>query len=393
MKTLRRFRRLCQVLLVTAVAGGFMLNTWVNPWRVTEMPWSSERLDAYRDIERDFSRTCKAGLAGSEPWDAAVFGSSRVDIGINPLSPGFGAWKTVNLGLNAGLLDENKAAFDYFMDQQDSPKLVLFFVDAGDLTMPSNRNGQGLGDFATSPLNPGSAGVERILRYHFGVSALASSVSTLRRAMGQQPATYSPRGFREVAERLEHPRQQISGLYLSTIVRMARTRSSYDNVDPRKMEQLREVISRCREKNTQLIFVMPPNHALFQIAFKEIGGTDPLFLRDRRELAELAAEANRIAPTAKPVRFWDFQDGHPLNTEVLPSEGQMKNWIDLFHFTPDVGEEMLAAMLEGRSDYGTMLSPDRVSEHVETIRSDLDRWSAEHPENLSFLRESLKNFE
>ncbi len=393
MNGLLRFRRCFQGLLVLLVAGGFFLNTWVNPWRITGMPWSSERLDAYRDIERDFSRTCKAGLASSKPWSAAVFGSSRVDIGIAPGRPPLASRNAVNLGLNAGLLHENKAAFDYFMSHQERPELVIFFIDAGDLTTPGARGGRGLGDFSTSPLFPGNEGAESWLRYHCGVSALSASAAVLQRAATRELTTYSSSGFRREAERLVHPRQQIAGLYLSTIVRVARNRNAYASVSDFKMNEVRDIIRQCREKNTRLILVMPPNHVLFQLAFHELGAADPWFERDRLALAELAEEANRRSPEAIPVEFWDFQDAHPLNAERLPEQGQMEHWIDLFHFTPPLGQQLLAAILTGNSDYGTRLDPEGVSAHVARVRAELERWARAHPENLDFLRTSLERFQ
>ena len=38
-----------------------LLNTTVNPWRVTPTPWSAEKLDPYRDISSQI-RTGKAGI-------------------------------------------------------------------------------------------------------------------------------------------------------------------------------------------------------------------------------------------------------------------------------------------------------------------------------------------
>ncbi|GAA5481738.1 hypothetical protein [Haloferula sargassicola] len=387
MARLLRFRRFFQALLALVVVGGFFLTTWVNPWRVVNVPWSSKALDPYRDIEKNFSRTCKAGLAASRQWDTAVFGSSRVDIGIDPNGPHLASRNAVNLGLNAGLLHENKAAFDYFMARQEKPKLVIFFIDAGDLTMADQRREEGLADFTNSPLKPGSQGIESWFRDHCGVSSISSSIEVLRRAAEKEPALYSPRGFRTEAERLEHPRKQIAGLYLSTILRIARNRTALDGLDEGKLNEVRDIIRQCRSKGSRLLLVMPPNHALFQLAFPSLGGSDPWFERDRMALARLAEEGG------PEVEFWDFQDGHPLNSDRLPEEGQMEHWIDLFHFTPEIGEKMLSAMLDERAGYGMELRPGEVQAQVERLKRQLANWAEAHPENMRFLSKSLEKFQ
>lgn len=391
MRAFTRYRRFMFIVLLGTLLGGIFLNTWVNPWRVTNMPWSSPAFENYRAIDQASNRTSKAGLARSQRWDAAIFGSSRVDIGFNPQDPAFGGLKVANLGLNAGNIDENEAIFRYFMETQ-SPRLVIFLIDAGDLTKPTPlANGT---DFATSPLVKDSRPLERALRYHTGISALSASLQTLSRRVRGQPSDHTPQGFRREAKRLENPRAQIASLYLSTTWRLAQDRTNLDSLNAGKVEMVRNIIRTCREKNTRLVFVMPPNHVAFQLTFPELKDSDPYFHRDRQVLTGLVAAANETAPAATPVELWDFQDAHPLNGQPLPltEGGQMEGWIDLFHFTPEIGSLMVKRIQGGAGDYGVRLTPDTLAPRMASVEGGLTKWSEDHPEDMKFLRDSLKNF-
>ena len=138
MRALKRYQTFFLLLILGMAIGGFALNTTVNPWRVTPTPWTSEKLEPYRAIEISWNRTSKAGLVRSGNWDAAMFGSSRVDIGLDPQHPVFDGMQCANLGLNAGLLVENHAMFRYFIERQ-TPRLVILAIDAGDLSTPPPR--------------------------------------------------------------------------------------------------------------------------------------------------------------------------------------------------------------------------------------------------------------
>jgi hypothetical protein len=393
MRALKRYQTLFLLLLGGTVAAALALNTTVNPWRVTPVPWSAESLEPYRDIDAAWTRTAKAGLAASGRWDAALFGSSRVDIALDPRHRAFDGMRCVNLGLNAGLIDQTYPLFRYFMDRQ-SPQLVVVAIDASDLTTPVPR--KNTTDFAMSPLDPKADPVERALRYHAGISTLHASADVLVRAATGTPAEHTPQGFRQDAAYPQDVRALISTLYLSTTVQMARNHMRNGGLSDAKMAMLEDMVARCREKNARLLFFLTPNHALFQHVFRELGDRDALFADDRRALAELAARANRESPDAPPVEVWDFLDADPRNAPPLPPAdakgARMPGWIDLFHAAPGLGNEMLDR-LDGSGTYGVRLLPDEVDARVAAVGRQLDDHAARHPGDLAFLRKHLSRYQ
>jgi hypothetical protein len=392
-RSLRRYQTFFLLLLAGLVLAGFALNAWVNPWRVTPMPWTSRSLEPYRAIEINWNRTSKAGLVRSGDWDAAMFGSSRVDIQLDPTHPAFDGLRCVNLGLNAGLLGENHAMFRYYIDREN-PRLVVLAIDPGDLSAPPPRHN--LTDFPLSPLDPDAPPFERELRYRAGISTLAASFATLARAARDQPADHTPQGFRRHAAFPANQRQLIASLYMATTYRMAVGHGVHGGLSPRKTAMMEDIVARCRARNARLVIFFTPNHALFQLAFRELNQRDPYFERERRYLAGLAARANAAAPEAPPIEVWDFLDGHPLNAPPLPPADRpgshLDGWIDLFHATPAIGGRMLDR-LRGPGDYGTRLFPENVAARVALVRSQLEDYATRHPDDLAFLRQSLSKFQ
>jgi hypothetical protein len=392
-RALKRYQTFFLLLLAGLLVAGFALNTTVNPWRVTPMPWTSAKLEPYRAIENTWNRTSKAGLVRSGTWDAAMFGSSRVDMQLDPTHPAFHGLSCANLGLNAGLLMENHAMFRYYIGRQN-PRLVVLAIDASDLSTPPPKIN--VTDFALSPLDPEANPLERELRYRAGISTLAASFATLGRAVRGQVADHTPQGFRREVVFPPNQRLLISSLYLSTTYRMAQSHIAHGGLSEEKMKRLEDIVAKCREKDARLVIFFTPNHALFQLAFRELGDPDCYFEKDRRALAELAARANAADPAAPPVEVWDFLDGHPLNVPPLPPAGEkgahLDGWIDLFHATPEIGKEMLDR-LAGPGAYGVRLTPEGIPARIETVRSQLDDYAARHPDDVAFLRQSLSKFQ
>ena len=373
-------RFLLATLAVLAVSG-FLLNTCVDPWRVAPAPWTSDALDEYRTIDNAWNRTAKAGLLRSGDWDAAIFGSSRVDIAFDPGHPMFDGLRCVNLGLNAANLVENHRIFDRFMSTS-RPRLVVFAVDPGDLTTaPWKMNPT---DFALSPLDPSAPAIERECRYRFGVSTLRASVEVLGRAMGKKPGSHTAAGFRRDSPVPEDTRSLIAGLYSATTVRLVRDRDRVAGVDPVKRSLLEDVVRQCQARGVRLVLMLTPNHVLFQASPQVLGGVDPFFSRDREELARHAGEG---------VEVWDFLDVHPINAEALPAgRGHFEWWIDSFHATPRLGGLVLDRIGGAAGDYGVMLAPAVVAGRVGEIGTGIEAWRDGRPEDFDFLVECLSRY-
>jgi hypothetical protein len=102
------FRNFTLTILISAAFCVLLftgINTWINPLWVSPSPWTDQSYAEYRPIYRH-QRTGKAGIAASRPWEVAFFGSSRVDLSLDPALPQWGGTPAVNLAVSAGTLPE-----------------------------------------------------------------------------------------------------------------------------------------------------------------------------------------------------------------------------------------------------------------------------------------------
>jgi hypothetical protein len=384
MKATRHSRRYASVMLaglVVATLFAAVINTWIDPFRVTGAPWASAEADPYRDISAS-TRTGKAGLIRSrDDWQAGIFGSSRVISTLDPEAPGWAGKKAVNLGMPGAFLYENIAMAEYFISRQPAETL-LFGIDPGDLT--NARDTRPMVDFMASPLSRDGV-LDRELRYVFGMSTLETSLETLGLQWKKTPAEYNPHGFRNrlggtggggAAAPGTSQLNFIKNRFIDD-ARVTAKPGEGTKVNPEKAALLESLMQHCREKGARLVLYLHPNHVLLQAKSSDIGKAEIPFETDRRALVEIVERVN--ATGAGPqVELWDFYSYHPYNCErVRPIAGEpaaIVHWRDLEHFTKDVGDGMLSLMMgwevkdERLVQYGSRLSSENLDARITALR-------------------------
>lgn len=353
----------------------FLLNTWVNPLRVTPAPWSASSLDDYRDISAQI-RTGKAGIIRShDRVDIAFLGSSRVENGLNPEQEPWESREVLNLGCSGGYIFESVGIGRYLLEHR-SPSILICGIDPGDLTRSMDSRDKS--DYYASPFSPTGDPVDREMRYLFGVSTVEQSVDTLVRATKADPSPYTPKGLRSVDVGEERGSQV-------RFIRSQLVGEAYGNESPRdwkirpeKIAALRSLMVQCRTEGVRLVLFIHPQHAL--LTARAHHSDDPVvFFRPERAAVIDAVEAVNALDMSNPeVELWDFFDFHPINCEriVHDTNGRMRFWDDLGHFSVEVGDAMLARMLgwqvelEEASDYGIRLGSSNLEARLSQLESD-----------------------
>lgn len=369
----RRYARLVAGGLALAALAAGLTNSTVNPWRVTPLPWQAKSLEPYRG-GADHLRTRKAGLLRAADWRIALVGSSRVANGFDPDHSGWGRGDVVNLGCSAAFLHESTAIARHFVEHEPA-ELVVLGIDPGDLTSPVDT--RPMFDFNASPFAP-DGGLDRELRYLFGLSTLDSSIDTLLNARSGKTGEYGPKGLRH------KPKAHAQSL-IQFIATTIATKSELETADaagpdrpvnPVKLAKLRELLETCQHRGCRIILFYQPNHALMHAEAAHLGSGVIPFEKERRLLVDLVAETSAKFPGRPPIELWDFCNYHPLHCEPLPLDapktGRIPHWSDLGHFTPEVGGEMLALMLGWPRD-----RPEWDGIGVPLDRSTLDPYLAE----------------
>ncbi|WP_193211834.1 hypothetical protein [Luteolibacter marinus] len=397
------YRRFNRVLLGTA--GGIVLlfiafNTWVNPLWVTPAPWTNKDLAEYRPIYRQ-QRTGKAGLVRSVPWQVGFFGSSRVDIAYDPMLPGWGDKKVVNLAVSAGTLPETAAIVRYTLDRCPLETAIVG-IDLGDLT--GANSGYRTTGFMESPFNPKGDAIERELRYLGGISTFEAAVNTLRNKSKGKLPEYTPQGHRLRHQDKPDVRKIIYDDAIPHALRATRRRKHAAQVhqyagNEWKMSLLRQILDDTKKHGVRLVLTIPPSHATYISVYEFAGDPDPFFSLDREIMTRLVADSNAAHPDAPPAEIWDFNDYHPLNCEQIPPHGiRMHWWLDGTHARKALGDVMLARIMgwpvpEGGEGYGFQLTAANAAQRIESLKANYVQFGKEHRDMYDWMVEGIESYQ
>ena len=381
--------------LCTLISG--ITNTTVNPLRVTPVPWESKALEPYRGDTKQL-RTVKAGILRDGDWKVAMVGSSRVANALDPLLPQWGRKDVVNLGVNAGFLQESTAIARYFLAHEPA-EILLIGVDPGDMT--SRVDTRPMFDFETSPFAR-DFNMDDELRYIFGVSTFDSSRKTLVSASKKIPAEFDATGMRRKPK--IHKGSQVK--FIATAIVAKIELETADAGGPErvfnedKVKKLRELLEDARRRNCRTIVFFQSNHALMHAEAKHIGTSVVPFEKERRALASMVADMNSRIPGSQAVELWDFCNYHPLNCEPIPlddpEKGRLKDWNDLGHFSPEMGTQMLAMMLGWPlprpewSEIGVKLEAANLEAYLATVATGYQRYMTRDGARDVTWKEDLK---
>lgn len=372
-------------------------NTTVNPLRVTPVPWQSKALEPYRGDTKQL-RTVKAGILRSGEWKVAMVGSSRVANALDPLLPQWGRKDVVNLGVNAGFLQESPAIGRYFLAHEPA-EMLLIGVDPGDMTNPVDT--RPMFDFETSPFSH-ELKLDDELRYIFGFSTTESSRDALTNASKGIPAEFDASGMRRKPK--VHAGSQVKFIATAIIGKIELETADAGGPErifnEQKVKKLRELLEDARRRNCRTIVFFQSNHALMHAEAKHIGTSVVPFEKERRALVSMVADVNSKIPGSQEVELWDFCNYHPLNCEPIPlddpEKGRLKDWNDLGHFSPEMGTQMLAMMLGWTqphpewSEIGVKLDAANLDAYLATVGTGYQRYMTQDGARDVAWKEDLK---
>ncbi len=399
---IRRHRRHA-LGLVGTFAGVLLVfsafNTWINPLWVTPAPWTDPSFAEHRQVYSQI-RTAKAGLARSLEWDVALLGSSRVAIGLDPDLPQWGDLHVVNLGLSGASITENSVMGEYAIEQQPGLKKIILGLDLTDLTSETDF-ARGAG-FFDSPLSDRGSSFERELRYVVGFSSAEASYKTLKAKHNSTvPPPYTTKGHWAHHRSSKPVREILEKDSIPFALRYVRLRKIELELAPKKVKAFRKGLETYLRNGVETVVFIPPNHGAYLCVMPMEDDPDPFFMKDRRAIVDIVAEANAKFPNSPPVTVWDFNDFHPLNTEPIPEPGgkAMKYWVDGTHALESLGEVMLARIngwpLEDpdQANYGTIVTPETIDAREDEIRAGYERYRREQPEDIRFVKSVIRHYQ
>jgi len=387
-----RFLRWFATLTGSYLALAAILTTTVDPWRINAAPWALARLDNSREISQ-ITRVGKAAIANRGIWQAAIFGSSRLESGLDPTHPALPPSRSVNLALSGAWLMENLAVANYTLDRNPQLKTIIFGIDPGDLH--SAGDSRSTNHFYQSPFADNNRSLERSINQLIGWRAFTDSLATLKRHFKGRVPKCTPLG------QMLHP---VDHGNLRAYIESAFIENSANQwaLCPQLLRQhkaaaLTEFIGRARRAGVQLFIIIPPQHALKQIHPTADRPQTMGWETDLRALIDICTSANAIAAPGPPAQLWSFLTFNPHTTTPMPLPGAacqaMPGWFDLGHADNNLGNQVLDTLLAARHGASAVTSPVGVNlldGEWNAIRATWieghENFCASHPQDVAWWR-------
>jgi len=346
--------------VVAAILTGF--NAVIDPFGAYRVvPAVGEHRDTFE------TRPTRAEIVRHEQWDTLLFGSSLVVVGLDPTHPALGT-SCYNLGLSGGSLEEQEAALDYVRRHNETTRIVYVL----DLEYFDERTSVPLA-YGRSPFNPAYSPLEYHASNLLGMEASELSIRTLRRMRDGAEMEHDERGGRIRPLVPAGMSQRV----LFDLAGPAIEERGAPRISERRLERFERMVASLLDEGVDLFIVIPPAHATALDAQFADGGEGVGAWKSR--LAEIVERQNLRHAATTPAELWDFSGYDQWSTEPVPAiedvETRLRGFWDSRHFTKELGDRMLARMLErsGDDSFGVRLGPGNITAHNERQRDDYAR--------------------
>lgn len=366
------------------------LNGLVDPykiWNVLEIKGINSEKSELAAHERIFKIV---GLA-QRPANTVILGTSRSDIGLDPLSSALGQG-AINLAISSQSYRETRLLFEQQIKREPSKAFVigLDFFAANNLLRVSP-------DVVAENYMDGRS--QRLL---FSLSSTTDAFKTLIKRAVAPGDLWSAEGLRlwsaektklELGHR-QFMRNSEKGYLASTYAPLPTC--DFDFEPPKSglspLDEIRAVFARAHETRIPLKLLISPSHAR-QWETLAAAGLWGKWEGWKHRLVTMNEEEARRAGQP-PFPLWDFSGYNSISTETVPPLGDtqtmMRWYFDSSHYTPAAGDLVLDRIFNFKSpdrivpdDFGVLLTSQTIEVHLARIRSDRERYRQTHSQDVA----------
>ncbi|MDY6914683.1 MAG: hypothetical protein SVT52_09550 [Planctomycetota bacterium] len=375
-------------LTAVALSAVGLFNLAVDPFRAYRLAFGG-RLDAYKSKMN--TRTAKAELLQHDACNVLLLGSSRAEMGVDPLLPDWGARRVYNLALEGTNLYETTYVLRYALRSGEVKKVILF----ADFLMFTESRTVG-GDFEKSRFNPERNVVEYHLDNVLSMYATKCSFRALKDCAQGKRTQMRPHGniiISRAMKAVDHQAamEKVIGRFLAD----PQTYGSYV-YGPSRISLFGEMVRRCRDRGVELMVVILPVHAL-QLEAIRAAGLWETFETWKTDMVNSLADDADAHRRAKPFVLWDFTGYSGIVAEPVPAKGQttvrMKWFWESSHFKKKLGDLAICRILaqappggEMPDDFGVKLTPANIASHLARIRANREAYARKHPEHIQMVQ-------
>ncbi len=341
----------------------------VDPYRLTGSELFGLSKEKTR-VHTDGWRVNKSIDLRRKQYNAFTIGASRSLFGLHP--HGFIKGKPAyNASFMAAQMAEQKKVFDYIIKYQN-PEIIIastgFVIFRGNEPLLNDFNRSG---FAGRPLPL------LLLQQIFSYSAISDSIHTILDNLSGKKASALVDGsldgkpfYGPLAGTRQHVINTLTWQYFSHI-------GGYRayQYDKSKLETLREMIRRAKERHIEFILYVAPVHAL-QLEAIRVAGLQDVYDEWKRDMATLATE--------EKITIYDFTTYNEYTTQDI---FQSNPWFwEASHSKSALGDIILKQIVDGQEGPGKLLNANTVENILADQKREHDMYVNSHGEELRVLR-------
>lgn len=362
--TARRFLGTLLLTMVLAIGVFTGMTVLVDPYDYWGQP-RIEGFNARKPMVHTHLMAVKSRQYMREQPRIVLAGNSRVDVGLDPASAFLpeNSGPVYNFGLpGAGMAAVTEALVTAMAEHR--PERIFVGVDFVDFLLTRDRWTKPVSGPLGAQQPPFIQKARRLAETTLSLDALIHSGLTVLEQRKAHPADTRPDGFTPLENYHEHVRVEGHAALFEQ-----RSRELVQRLlqEPRRLEwdtpgsniswvRLEQFLGLAQSQGVEVVLFTYPYHAELLETLRQTGKW-PEMRRWLGQLTELAAR--------KGVALWSFTGYDGYSTEAVPGPGdratRMRWYWEAGHFKPDLGELMIARMLEhpdAPADFGRKLMPD-----------------------------------
>jgi hypothetical protein len=156
--------------------------------------------------------------------------------------------------------------------------------------------------------------------------------------------------------------------------------------------RFRDLLTLAAEHGISLKLFISPSHVLLMEAMRQ-SGVWPYSELWKTRMVDIVEQVNGQYGT--DFSIVDFEAVDQISTEPVPvtGEGPMHWFIDPVHFTPALGDAMLARLLQTDKQprWGTTLRRDQLPQQLRQLRQSMEQYHRDNPEAVRFVRDIVEH--
>lgn len=333
------------------------------------------------------TRTGKGEMIAHHDWDVLLAGTSRVEAGLDPGHRAFAGLRAYNAGLPGAGFSELEFIVQLAM-QRPSLKRVIFCVDRFSFdSLPDEDY-----DRSHSLLNPNINSAQYYLDNLLSLRTTQLSIDTIVAGMHHGEARDYPSGL-FAPHRIPGPHRRADwhlGGYLNLTLPKGVSESGSGTLDAATLDAMASLLADASRHGVRVDLVGLPVHALCMEGYAAMN-LWPAHEQWVRTLARIVDEHNRRFPDV-PARFWDFATYNAITTD--PAFNESAWFYDPFHIKVPLGDLVLDCVMEfhrpnaeAPDNFGSIVTPANVEEHLSRLRHDRDAYERANPSTEKIRRD------